>query len=128
MRKLPLFKRRWRLAVLLALCLTLLSAGVAVAQYSTNFDLACRASINAAGGFRTNTANTIGAVDAVGQTGVGSGIATSANFGIRPGYVQPSANTVQATVQSAAPDQAGPNVSRMPLIFDMVRVVRNCTF
>jgi hypothetical protein len=116
------------MAVLLALCLTLLSAGVAVAQYSTSFDLACRASINTAGDFRTNTSNTIGAVDATGQTGIGSGLATSTNYGIRPGYIQPRAHALQATVQSAAPDQAGRDVSRMPLIFGLPRIIRDCVF
>lgn len=118
------WRGRRRMVVLLAVvCVSLLLTGVAVAQSSQNFDLACRGVLDSAGSLRLYSNNTIGLVDAVGQAGAGR--STSPNFGLRAGYLQP--RVVAASADTATVDQETRRLY-MPFAYSFLRVVRPCNW
>jgi hypothetical protein len=112
--------------LMLVATLALLLAGVAVAQSSANFDLACRGTLDVAGTLRTSDSGSFSVIDAVGQPG--AGISSSANFGVNAGYVQPYSIQGQAN-QSAAPAAVEQNNRlNMPYIARIVQVIRACSW
>lgn len=115
--------RRRMVALLAVVCVSLLLTGVAVAQSSLNFDLACRGVLDSAGSYRLYLNNTIGLVDAVGQTGAGR--STSSNYGLRAGYLQPRVAAVSA--DAATVDQETRRLY-MPIVYSFLRVVRACNW
>lgn len=115
---------RGRRVLLLAAAawLALALVGVAAAQSSQNFDLACRGTVSAAGSVQS--LGSMGLVSAVGQPGAGS--ANSANFAVRGGYVQPSSRLGQNT-QAATVDAGGNRY--LPFVADaLARIVRPCVW
>ncbi|HXF62230.1 MAG TPA: hypothetical protein VNK95_11475 [Caldilineaceae bacterium] len=115
--------RRRMVVLAAAVCVSLLLAGVAAAQVSQNFDLACRGVLDSAGSYRLYPNNALGLVDAVGQAGAGR--SASSSYGLRAGYLQPRAVAVSA--DAATVDQ-GPWRLYMPIVYSFVRVVRACNW
>lgn len=112
-------------------------AGIAVAQSSTNFNLACWGVATGGGGNRGSTSYLL--TDAFGQTtGTENGAIAlvSPNFQLRPGYAQnfsylsnlPSAAVTTATIQ--APTIATTDVITagfyVPLLNSFVPAIFNC--
>jgi hypothetical protein len=71
----------------------LILVGVAAAQSSQGYDLACRGTVSVAGSVQTLPNSSIGLVSAVGQPG--AGLVRSSNYGVQGGYVQPAARAGQ---------------------------------
>jgi hypothetical protein len=108
-------------AIAVALAAFLLTAGVAFAQSSAGYDLACRGAFTSNGGLLTAPSNTYGMVSAFGQSPAGE--SKSPNYGIHGGYVQPGAAAVTARADAVAnPAQTSRNL--LPFIGRVVRVVR----
>ena len=77
-------------AITVALVALLLTAGVAFAQSSAGYDLACRGAFTSNGGLLTAPSNTYGILGAFGQSPAGE--SESPSYGIYGGYVQPGAD------------------------------------
>jgi hypothetical protein len=89
------------LLLALAIYSALAASGAAVAQLSTRFDMACRGTFTNAGGTRQYPNQNFAVTSSLGQAGVG--LSTSANWGLRAGYIQPAARAAAAqTFDSAA--------------------------
>ena len=97
-----------------ALAALLLTAGVAFAQSSAGYDLACRGALTA-------PSNAYGLLGAFGQSPAGE--SKSSNYGIHGGYVQPGAAAVM-TRTDAVTNPAQTNRNLLPFIGRVVRVVR----
>ncbi len=102
-----------------AACLALSLIGVAAAQSSINFDLACRGMITVTGGVRPLSGGNMALIGSAGQPGAGR--STSARFGVRGGYVQPY--SIEGQVAQAAVPEDG---HFMPFIARAAHIVRVC--
>lgn len=107
----------------LAACLALSLIGVAAAQSSANFDLACRGMLTATGGVRTLSGGNIALIGAAGQPGAGLSVTPSNGIGVRGGYVQPY--SVEGQIAQAAVPADG---HFMPFIARAARIVRVCAW
>ena len=105
-----------------ALAALLLTAGVAFAQSSAGYDLACRGALTSSGGLLTAPSNAYGLLGAFGQSPAGE--SKSSNYGIHGGYVQPGAAAVM-TRTDAVTNPAQTNRNLLPFIGRVVRVVRS---
>jgi hypothetical protein len=119
MRRHPLF----RLALLALIILAALATtGVALAQSSVAYDLACRGVLDSGGGQSTGTGGNVGVIGAIGQSPAGA--ARSTNYGVRGGYIQPSSPPAVAAAPAmiAADSQTGRTL--LPFLGKVMRVVR----
>lgn len=117
-------QRRVALFVLVAL-IAVLGSGVAVAQSSLGFDLACRNNLTVTGGLSSYPENGLNLIGVLGQPTAGVSAATS--VALRGGYLQPL--TVQAVHAEDAPappaiSAQGDQILNLPLISKVVRIVR----
>ena len=110
-------------AVALIALAALLTTGVALAQSSAAYDLACRGVLDGGGGQLTAPSGNFGVVGAIGQSPAGE--SRSPNYGVRGGYVQPGSPPAAATVPTAriaVGDQIERNL--LPFLGRVVRTVR----
>jgi hypothetical protein len=114
----------------LVVVVALLTATVAIAQSSQNYDLACRSLMTAGGGVSTGT--NFALIGALGVPIVPPGDASTApNYGVRAGFLPAYPNSASAAVAEAS-QQAPPahveqnNVQRLPFIFGIQRIILGC--
>jgi hypothetical protein len=126
----PRRRLRQRTAVLLIVAvMTFLAGGVAVAQSSYYFDLACRSLFTAAGGTAASVNVEIAVTGALGVPAVGT--TAAATFAVRSGFLPGYPNNVVAAAQ-AQPAQITPALNqddppvilRLPLLENVTRIVR----
>jgi hypothetical protein len=108
----------------LVLLASLATSGVAVAQLSARYDMACRGTFANAGGTRLYTSQNFALTSSLGQPGVGR--STSANRGLRAGYIQPAARA--AAQVSAEGIEQDDHLLFLPKIGAAIQVLRLCTW
>lgn len=114
--------RGWALLLVVAL-LVLVGGGIAAAQSSFAFDLACRGVLTSGGGVNVYPSNNARMVGALGQSLAGS--SQGPTVGVHGGYlhsVQPAMTTLTAA-PATAPEQLN-NTLSLPFISSFIRVIR----
>lgn len=117
-------RRRTSLRLAAAALITLaalMTTGVALAQSSAAYDLACRGVLDGGGGQLTAPSGNYGVIGAIGQSPAGE--SRSTNYGVRGGYVQPDSPPAATTAVTLA---VGDQIERtlLPFLGRVVRVVR----
>lgn len=127
------FAGGWRqrirtISLLLVALITMLTATVAFGQAAQDFDLACRSRMNGGGGI--SVGGNFGVLAAIGEpiapqaetATLPTYSARSADFGLRAGFLPGYPTGTTAVTSASDPDQSF--VSRLPILYNIVRIVR----